>query len=269
MLACVLMTCLLGFSTQAQTLDELKTAAAQRDTLAALQLAELYTLGTLPTGLSVQPNPQTAEQYLEQAALNGSSEAAVLLGLHHIRGLSGEIDHRSGERWLKIALERGVPQAADALIDLHTCTRHYFLGTGFQPSEREAFRVALIGDSLGSSVACRYLAKAYAEGLGTRRDPQLALAYSQKSAERYNEPSAQLRLGQAYLSGTGRLSVDLPKAQQYFRALEGNPAASLEQKSEADIGLFYVQQLRRRMVNFGLILGSVEPDAMPQLYIRP
>ena len=253
----------------AQSLAELQAAAEARDTTAAIRLAELYTIGTLPNGLSAEPSPTKQAKYLEMAAMNGSSEAAFLLGLFHVRGLAGAPDHKTGERWLTIALERGVSQAADALIDLHTQTRHYFLQTGFEPSKRAAFQIAVVGDSLGSAVACRYLAKAYAEGIGTARDGDLAMRYTVKSAERYQTASAQLRLGQTYLAGTGRLPVRLAKAKHYFLLLDNNHAATLEQQNEADIGLFYISQLRRRMTNLSLMLGGVDPDAMPQLYIRP
>lgn len=165
------------------------------DTQAMLDLAELYTKGTL-----VKKNPDMALKLLLEAAKLGNEEAELRLAKLFINSNS-EINTLSNNHEFLLSLG-------------HV----YYIGTVGQQDYAKAFELYKQAAELGNSTAEFCIGVMYMEGQGVSQDYVQAFQWFKKSAEHGNL-NAKFNLGGMYLEGKG-VTQNNKLAVNYFKEVE-------------------------------------------------
>ncbi|MFO1160837.1 MAG: tetratricopeptide repeat protein [Reyranellaceae bacterium] len=197
----------------------LEKAAASGDPQA------LYTLGrALSEGTEqVPPDPVRAADLFRRAAEQGHMLAATRYGLALSEGTGLKRDHVAAQRWLILAQENGVPEAALALGDMAARTpasRDKAANEKIVASALSWYQVAAHG---GVPSAQFKLANAYFSGVGMPRDPAQAQFWYNRAAQQ-GLPQAQHALGVMLIGGAAGQS-DPVKAYKWLILAErgGHP----------------------------------------------
>lgn len=174
----------------------LEKAAAGGDPMA------LYVLGRAMDASSdqVPADPVRAADLFRRAAEKGLMLAALRYGLALSEGVGVKRDHAAAQRWLTLAQDNGVPEAALALGDMAARTpaaRDKATNEKIVQSALSWYQVAAHG---GVPSAQFKLANAYFAGVGVPRDPAQALMWYSRAAQQ-GLPQAQHALGLMLISG--------------------------------------------------------------------
>lgn len=185
----------------------LRRAALSGEAQAAATLGELYTgSGELP------PNNAEAVIWFRRAAEAGHAGAARSLAHLHLRGTGIGADPQEALHWLRLAVANGDTQARTELAELT-------LTSGTSEQDRLAtfdwFRQLA---EAGDPGAAFNVGLCHAEGIGTVRDDEQALAWFSRAAG--DMAIAQYWCGRMLAEGRGA-ALDLPAARMLFlRAAE-------------------------------------------------
>jgi TPR repeat protein len=230
-----------------------------------IALSEAYRFGN--HGATVQPD--SANYYLRQAAGRGVTDAFYLLGVAHFRGLGVARSANKGFDYLKKAAGKGHQLALEILIDAYSKPFTRFGRSPYPVDSAKALKFALQAAKLGNVKGMRFAAEAYHRCSGVARNDSLAIRWNKRAALRQGDAQAQQTLGDWFFRAETREGLDLRRAQRYYRLLMKNPQASLEQSTAGEVGAFNAAKLQRRAVNLRLLMGTITPEAAPQIAIRP
>jgi TPR repeat protein len=162
----------------------------------------LYTLGRAMSEGSEQipADPVRAADLFRRAAEQGHMLAAVRYGLALSEGVGVKRDQAAAQRWLILAKDNGVPEAALAMGDMAARTpaaRDKATNEKIVQSALSWYQVAAQG---GVPSAQFKLANAYFGGVGVPRDPAQAQMWYARAAQQ-GLPQAQHALGLMLISG--------------------------------------------------------------------
>jgi TPR repeat protein len=264
----LLMLCVLcGNRCQAQNrIETLRQQAAHGDSAALMRLSEAYRFGN--HGATVKPD--SANHYLRLAAKQGIADAHYLLGIAYFRGLGLERDARQGLKQLEQAAQGDHKLALQVLIKAHAQPFTRFGRSPFPVDSARALTYALQAARLGVTDGMRFAGLAYHRGSGNiQRDDSLAIHWLSTAAVKHQDPEAQQILGDWFFQARTRYGLQLARARRFYKLLQNNPNASLEQSTEGEVGYYNTGKFQRRAVNLHLLLGTLTPEAAPQLSIRP
>ena len=107
----------------------------------------------------------TALDLYDALAEGGDAQAQYRLGVMYEQGLGTDSDHKIAARWYTEAAEQQSPKGLAALSTLH------LKGAGVIQNFKESVRLSQQAASLGYAPAQYNLGVAYANGVGTFRDP--------------------------------------------------------------------------------------------------
>ncbi len=205
----------------------------------------------LHTSKPGSPERKRAVKLLAQEA-DHDPVAALGLGQVYLNGMEIDRDPRLAERYLRKAVNAGLPLACNELGTL------YFGGNGVPRNHKQAFELFQRGADGGVGMAMLNLGNCYAKGFGVARDPARALEYYRRAeakkakmvkgfiaqalfdglgceknvaeafrlanaAAEENDPIACNLLGVIYWEGAEGIPPDVKLAEQYLRrAVQGN-----------------------------------------------
>jgi TPR repeat protein len=129
------------------------------------------------------------------AAKHGYPHAQNLVGYCYDLGLGTRRDPKAAVHWYKKA---ATAEYDEAIYNLALC---YSRGDGIRKNERKAFDLNQRA-AMGHVWASCNLGTMYAEGVGTKTDPALAVKWWRKAAQK-GDAKAQYNLGGACLEGDG------------------------------------------------------------------
>ncbi len=86
-------------------------------------------------GLGVETDVNAAENWYKRAAKGGHAAAAYMYGYIMLTGLSGKVDLKRGNRYIKKAADLGDRNAVLMLA------RNYYYGYGVKKNDRKAYRL--------------------------------------------------------------------------------------------------------------------------------
>lgn len=107
----------------------------------------------------------TALELYQSLAEGGESQAMYKLGLMYEQGLGTGVDAAAAAKWYQQAQQQQSPEALGALADLH------LQGRGVIQNFKESVRLNTQAAEAGYAPAQYNLGVAYANGVGTFRDP--------------------------------------------------------------------------------------------------
>ena len=257
-----------GLSGQTQRLNELRAKAQGGDPSAWMLLADHFR-----TGDGVTASPDSMYACWERAADLGHAPAEYLIGLAYLRGIGKDSLRNEAKAVLYLgkAAQQNQTQAVEALLEYYTAERAFFAPPKprMRPKDYELlFRYALAAARAGSPRAATYVGDAYLKANGVARNDTLARAWLTVAALHHKDPIAQLKLGTWYLDGRTKFGFDLERSQYLFTLVMKNRRADLYEIAEGKIGLHYVSQYKRQVVNLHYLLSMPYPPFAPQLYIN-
>lgn len=225
----------------AQTGPEALAKANQGDTEAMMQVSEWYRFGF--NGL--EKKEDSADHWIKKAADTGNSGAKYLLGLQYSSKIYQASTYSKGIKYLKQAADSG---NVDAMVRLSEIYREGGTGTESDKyySYNKAFSYSQKAAETGNAEALLYCGKRL---LKTKGKDSLAVAYIRRAAEVKGMPEAQIKMGDLYMDGVPDGKLDLLAAFQYYNSAYTNRRANIDQKTEAEIGIFRVDQEVKRIHN--------------------
>jgi len=150
----------------------------------------------------------TAFELYEALANEQDPSATYRLGLMHEQGLGTDVDAALAVSWYQKAQALESPEAITALAALH------FRGIGVIQNFKESFRLNISAAESGYAPAQYNLAVAYANGVGTFRDPVRAHMWFNIAAANGYSNAAQSRDRLA----SGMAEAEVNRAQQRAKA---------------------------------------------------
>jgi TPR repeat protein len=257
-----------GLSGQNQRVTELRAKAQEGDPSAWMDLADHFR-----TGDGVPASPDSMYFCWERAADLGHAPAEYLIGLAYLRGIGKDSLRNEAKAVLYLgkAAQQNQPQAVEALLEYYTAERAFFAPPKprLRPKDYELlFRYSLAAARAGSPRAATYVGDAYLKANGVARNDTLARAWLTVAALHHKDPIAQLKLGTWYLDGRTKFGYDLERSQYLFELALKNKRSDLYEIAEGKIGIHYVSQYKRQLVNLHYLLSMPYPPFAPQLYIN-
>jgi len=266
----MLMLALLASFAQAQSprVEQLRAKAQAGDPSAWMQLADHFR-----TGDGVPEAPDSMYACWERAAELGHAPAEYLIGLAYLRGIGKDSLRNEAKAVLYLgkAAQQNQTQAVEALLDYYTAERAFFAPPKPRMRVKDyelLFRYALAAARKGSPRAATYVGDAYLKANGVARNDTLARVWLTTAALHHKDPIAQLKLGTWLLDGRTKFGFDLERAQYLFEMATKNRKADLYEIAEGKIGLHYVAQYKRQVVNLHYLLATPFPPFAPQLYVN-
>jgi TPR repeat protein len=214
---------------QVEAVPLYREAANQGNPVALKNLGDVYWKGFAKAG--IEKNDKTAENYYQQAADAGNSDALALVGALYVDGSGGlEKDVPKGIAMYRQAADKG------SVIGRYALALCYESGNcGMQRDEVEALNWLQMAADQGHAPAQNDLGLMYFRGAGGLAKDSIKAAQLYKvSADRGYAP-AQTNLGRMYLSGEGGLFESPTEALHLFQLA----AAQGEAHAEFNIGLMY------------------------------
>ena len=150
----------------------------------------------------------TALELYEALAEQQDPAATYRLGLMYEQGLGTDADPATAASWYQKALALDSPEAIGALADLH------LRGIGVIQNFKESLRLNISAAEAGYAPAQYNLAVAYANGVGTYRDPVKAHMWFNIAAASGYANAAQSRDSLAAVMAEGEIT----RAQQRAKA---------------------------------------------------
>ncbi|MCS6906091.1 MAG: hypothetical protein RML72_09790 [Bacteroidia bacterium] len=195
--------------------------------------------------------------YLCLAQEAGSSDALYLLGVSYLRGVKVKKNIPQGLALLQKSASANHKMAIELLLAFYQDSSN-----GVYFSSEKAKKYAEIGITLKSAPSYFFLGKYYYQ----KNLDSLALYYMRYAADSLVYPKAQLFLANWCRSPKNkRKAPDLSTALKYYRLVIQNPSSTLEEKSDAQVGIYYSLQLVRFLYNLQMQLFFPRPDIAPQL----
>ncbi len=259
-LVLVLLVSSLGVATA--QLPELRKRAAQGDAEAMLKLSEKYLFG-----FGVTENEDSSKYWLKRALATGDSEAQYLVGLQYT-GIPK--DARQYDEGVDLLQQSGEQDNRHALLRLSEIYRQRRTGTD---SDRyynltKAYHFAVRSAQLGHKEGMVYAAECLLTGEGVEQDDSMGVAWMRRSADEKQFFPAMIRMGELLLGGTGQEHPAPFEALNYYRKVLASPAANVDQKSQAKIGIHEVDKALKELQNVMFEAGSFLPPAAFQYEIR-
>jgi phosphorylcholine metabolism protein LicD len=129
----------------------------------------------------------------------------------------------------------------------------------FNPEKAQLYAVK--GIELKSAPAYYFLARFYAQ----KKVDSLAFRYMRYAADTLSFPKAQITLGEWYKNASlYPQKLDLPTSLRYYELAYNNAKSTLEEKTEAKIGIYYCLQIKRFLHNLHFQLLFSLPEKTPQ-----
>ena len=180
----------------------LTPAAEKNHPGAALLLAEICSDEKSPAR-----DEKRALQYFRLAAREGNADALYRCGFLLLNGIGTEKDAAGAAEYLRPAAEQGHAEAAFLCGKIEEAARHEKQSAAYYRRAAEA----------GHSEAIRKFADMALNGRGMKADPELAIRYLKKLAEKGNSEVLE-QLAALYESGIGPVKPDLREAVRYYSA---------------------------------------------------
>lgn len=196
--------------------------AAIRDPVAETVVAEIY-----ENGDGVQRDYAQAQKWYEQAAADGSDDAALSLGKMYFDGKGVPEDDKLAVSWYRKAAEYGNAAAEAALGWM------YGEGRGVSKDPIVALQWYRKAAEQGDGNSEATVGDAYEHGFGVPQDQRQAAQWFQKAAEA-GIPYAQTELALMYAKGSGVASDQTLAVNWLRKAAAQNFAAA-----EYDLGVVY------------------------------
>ena len=209
--------CLLGILAESEIDTEACLSVAARHYRRGAELghaaSQLRYGFALLHGRGVPADPFQAETWLRRAALNGASQAAVILGALYAQSGALPPNHAEAMIWFRRAAEAGHDDAARALAHLHL----HGLGTSADP--QEAMRLLRQAADRGDLKARAELAALVLGGDGPEADRLAAVTCLRECAE-IGDMAAAFNIGICCAEGVG-VPRDDEQAVAWFRRAAG------------------------------------------------
>ncbi|WP_164982807.1 SEL1-like repeat protein [Leisingera sp. NJS204] len=207
--------------------------AAEQGQTQAAVLLARLYLSAVPGGPA--RDPVQAAQLLLAAGARGSSEAQYYLGLLHQTGEGVAQDVASAAAWLQAAAEQGHSAAQFEL------SRIYSRGQGVAQDTARALHWLQEAAAAGHGEAQFYLAYALDSGQGIGRDRAAALDWLRRAGEGGFVP-AQAALGRKYLKGDGAEADPAGALRWLHSAAEAGEGSAMAALGEAYLGAYGVPE---------------------------
>jgi len=253
---------------QSPEIDSLRVKGSSGDSDAWMQLADLYR-----TGEGVTTSPDSMYSYWEKAAEQGHAPAEYLIGMANLRGIGKDSVRNEAKAVLYLgrAAQQNQVHAVEVLLEYYTAERAFFAPP--KPKMRAKdyellFKYALEAARKGSDEAATYVGDAYLKGNGVARNDTLARVWLTTAALFHKDPIAQLKLGTWYLDGRTKFGFDLQRSLWLFQMAMKNPGSDLYEIAEGKVGVHYVSQYQRQIVNLHYLLVIPYPPFAPQLHVN-
>jgi len=167
-------------------------------------------------GMEIDRDPRLAERYLRKAVNAGLPLACNELGTMYFRGVGVQRDPKLAFELLQRGADGGNGRA---MLNLGNC---YANGIGVSPDPVRALDCFRWAEAKKVKTARGYIAQAYFQGTGVEKNVAEALRLANAAAKE-DDPIACNLLGIIYMEGAEGISPDVKLAEQYFRrALPGN-----------------------------------------------
>jgi len=243
---------------QVNDIQAMRKAAEAGDTLSMLKLSEVYALG-----IETKAQPDSVLYFLKPLAVAGHSEACFLLGNMYLRGSGVNKNIAEGIRLLEYSASRHNLQACRVLCEVYSGKD---INTPFadpalvaQKNDKKLFRIASLAEKIEDPVLAWYLGICYLDGFGTPKQDSLALYWLMYS-EKWNYGKAQLVLGDINFFNRMNTGYDILLAEKYYKKLQENVTASLEDRGMGLEGIMWVRRsfniLHNQIINTTFLWGD-------------
>jgi TPR repeat protein len=195
--------------------------------------------------------------YLQKAAEAKHPEAYYLLGVSYLRGVHAKQNVSKGLALLSQGANCNHKMAIELLLEFYSDSSNkvYF-------NAEKAQIYAVKGTKVKSAPAYYFLGRFYAQ----KKEDSLAFEYMRYAADTLFFPKAQITLGEWYKSSSlYPQKLDLPTSLRYYELAYNNAKSTLEEKTEAKIGIYYCLQIKRFLHNLHFQLLFPLPEKAPQI----
>jgi TPR repeat protein len=195
--------------------------------------------------------------YLQKAAEAKHPEAYYLLGVSYLRGVHAKRNIPKGLALLNQAAGCKHKMALELLLEFYSDSSNTAY---YNPTKAQLY--ATKGIELKSAPAYYFLGRFYAQ----KKVDSLAFQYMRYAADSLHFPKAQIALGDWYKNASlYPQRLDLPASLRYYELAYKNDKSTLEEKTEAKIGIYYCLQIKKFLYNLHFQLLFSLPEKTPQI----